>query len=115
MILPFAWLLMAGATWAIAPGSGWKKAVTGGVFAALIDIPMEAMMTGPLRYWTWNPTGPLPGGAPVTNTVGWFAVATAAGFLLGKISPSELRPRISAAWVLSGFLTLLVALALIRA
>jgi len=123
VILPFAWLLMAGAAWAIAPGTGWQKAITAGAIAALIDLPMEAVMTGPLRYWTWNPTGPLPGGAPVTNTIGWFAVATAAGLLLNLCQPpgnSETGsagrgPTTgSAAWVLGGFFVLTVALGAIR-
>jgi len=113
VILPFAWLLMAGAAWAISPGQRWSKAVVGGLFAALIDLPMEAVMTGPLRYWQWETAGPLPGGAPITNTLGWFAVATGAGFLLNSISESDRLQRISAGFVLGGFTILLVALGLL--
>ena len=113
-ILPFAWLLMAGAAWAISPGEGWRKAAISGGLAALIDIPMEAVMTGPLAYWRWDPGGPLPGGAPITNTIGWFVVATGAGLLLNRLLPSDPKSSLSARWVLGLFLLLLTALAVLQ-
>jgi len=115
LILPFAWALVAGASWSLAPGRGWPRAILAGLIAALIDLPMEAIMTGPLDYWRWKQPGPLPGGAPIANFLGWFAVATiAATFLNQNDGPAETHDaRRAAAVVLTGFGLLLGGLGFI--
>ncbi len=102
--LPFAWLMMAGAgylvaaRWARRPGTSpaWWAVPLGGVLAALADVPMEPVMAGPLGYWRWLEPGPLPGGAPVANFVGWVVVSAAAGAVLrlGPPPPDSREPLI---------------------
>lgn len=84
MLLPFAWMMMAGGAYLLVQRKvyGWMAAVMGGVVAALADLPMEPVMAGPLGYWKWLEQGPLPGGAPVMNFVGWVLTAAAAGAIL---------------------------------
>ncbi len=124
LALPFAWLLMAGAARLSVPGSGetqrhqarkaslWLGVMTGGLLAAGVDLAMEPVMAGPLGYWRWLVPGPLPGGAPLANPFGWWAVASLAGIVLSVGAPpvDAQGPR----WVLGGFVVLVVGLGLIR-
>ena len=103
--LPFAWLLMAGAS-CLALRSAWL----GGLLAALVDLAMEPVMAGPLHYWRWLDRGPLPGGAPVANFMGWWGTATLAGLIL--LRGTESRPE-APRWVLGGFVVLILGLGLI--
>ncbi|CAN5605068.1 hypothetical protein BH11ARM2_BH11ARM2_29890 [soil metagenome] len=82
ILLPFAWLLVAGSAFLAAPGKGALKILLGAFLATLVDAAMEPVMTGPLGYWRWTERGPLPGGAPIMNAVGWFGVSALAGWLL---------------------------------
>ena len=113
--LPFAWLLMAGASVLGVRGRRlgypWVSCVAGGLLAALVDLLMEPVMTGPLGYWRWLRPGPLPGGAPIANFLGWWAVATLAGAILtfGAQTVERRTPR----RVLVGFVVLIVGLGLI--
>lgn len=114
LLLPFAWLLMAGACRFLP----WDRrlgpvlaAIFGGLAAALVDLVMEPVMTDALGYWHWQARGPLPGGAPVLNFVGWWAVAAFAGYVLAPKG----RTRKEAPGVLAGFLALVVGLGLIQA
>jgi putative membrane protein len=85
-----------------------------GLIAASIDLPMEAIMTGPLNYWRWKQPGPLPGGAPIANFLGWFAVATiAAGILSQSSDRDEIRDFRPSALVLTGFAVLMAGLAVL--
>lgn len=114
LILPFAWALIAGASWAISPGRGWQRALLAGLIAASIDLPMEAIMTGPLDYWRWKQPGPLPGGAPIANFLGWFAVATiAAAFLNHSDDRENTYNPLAAALILAGFALLMLGLGLL--
>jgi len=113
LALPFAWLLMASsATLAaprgLTPQTGWRPALLGGLLAATIDLGMEPVMAGRLHYWRWLEPGPLPGGAPVANFLGWWAVGTMAGaVLISSIPPvRSTAPR----WVLGGFAVLVAGL-----
>ena len=110
--LPFAWLLMAGASaLGVSRVGTLTRALLGGLLAAFVDLLMEPVMTGPLGYWRWLRPGPLPGGAPVANFLGWWTVATLAALILTLgTPPSEARtPR----WVLGGFVLLILGLGLI--
>ena len=109
LLLPFAWLLMAGASNLSVGRRGWTWPVLGGLLAAVVDLAMEPVMAGPLGYWRWLVPGPLPGGAPLANFLGWWAVATVAGFVLGVPKRRDDTPR----WVLGGFVVLIVGLGLI--
>lgn len=113
LALPFAWLLMAGASVLAFQGrSWWRSALLGGLLAASVDVIMEPVMAGPLGYWHWLAPGSLPGGAPVANFLGWWGVATLAGLILtsGRSDVRSNAPR----WVLGGFVVLIVGLGLIR-
>ena len=110
LALPFAWLLMAGAATLSVPRVTYFP-LMGGLLAATVDLAMEPVMAGPLDYWRWLRPGPLPGGAPIANLVGWWATACLAGLILAfRIPPVPLRtPR----RVLLGFLALILGLGLI--
>lgn len=113
LALPFAWLLMAGASRLSLPAlRPLPCALLGGLLAACIDLAMEPVLAGPLRYWRWLDRGPLPGGAPIANFLGWWATATVAGLILTLgAPPSDAKaPRT----VLVGFLALIVGLGLIQ-
>jgi uncharacterized membrane protein len=64
-------------------------------------ILLEPVMVKKLGYWVWKAPGPLPGGAPVHNAVGWFLVALLASFF---IHPSPKKSNLlRAGWVLALF------------
>jgi putative membrane protein len=111
LLVPWAWLLVAGGcAWAL-PLRGWARSLAAGLVAALIDLPMEAVMTEVLRYWEWNPRGPLPGGAPWQNFFAWWAVASAAATLLPE--PPSTLAQLTALRVLSIYGAFLAAVWLI--
>lgn len=105
LALPFAWLLMAGGARLSVPGS----ILVSGLLAAVVDLVMEPVLAGPLGYWRWLAPGPLPGGAPVANFVGWWAVGALASLILGEPPIRANSPR----WVLGGFVVLIAGLGLI--
>ena len=73
LLLPFAWFMVAGAATFLFPiRVPCYLACFGAVaVAATTDLVMEPVMVERLRYWTWNPQGPLPGGAPIANFAAW--------------------------------------------
>jgi uncharacterized membrane protein len=113
LLLPFAWLLMAGAAVLSLPADRGPvfRSVVGGLIAATIDLAMEPVIAGSLGYWRWLTPGPLPGGAPIANFLGWWATATLAGLVLtyGMPKSDTAAPR----WVLGGFSVLILGLGLI--
>lgn len=117
LMLPFAWLLMAGASTFVAAGltrAVWQTVLLGGLIAAVVDLAMEPVMAGPLDYWRWLEKGPLPGGAPVSNFLGWWATAVVAGAILAVRVPSSVLRVHQAAWVLGGFVVLVLGLGVVR-
>lgn len=82
LMVPAAWALVVGACYLVgerAVGGAWA-APFAALLASGIDLVMEPVMTGRLGYWkwldsTWPWGGPLLGGAPVMNFVGWFATS----------------------------------------
>ena len=87
LLLPFAWMMMAGGAYLavhrwMPDEKKWLAIPLGALLAAMVDLPMEWAMTGALGYWVWTEPGPLPGGAPIMNFVGWVAVSAIAGALL---------------------------------
>lgn len=127
LLLPFAWFLMAGSAylvvcrWAtrrVEPGARPPLWVIpgGAVLAAVLDVPMEPVMTYVLGYWVWlDPTWPIGGpilGAPLMNAVGWVATSLIAGWVLhavGAYRASAREPGV----VLAGHLTLVLGMGLI--
>ncbi len=92
--VPFAWVLVVLASFALATRlmTRWPSAIVGGMIAALVDLPMEPVMTRVLGYWTWLQPGALPGGAPVENLCGWWGTATLGClFLLVAIQPKRIE------------------------
>ncbi|MGV3618654.1 MAG: carotenoid biosynthesis protein [Fimbriimonas sp.] len=92
--LPFAWFLMAGASyltviWIGKGGHGKLYAPLTGLLAAALDLIMEPVMVGPLGYWRWLDPGPLPGGAPWSNFLGWFATAALAAVALNAFGAAK--------------------------
>lgn len=103
LLLPFAWAMIAGgcARW-LHRRPIWLI----GLAAAAVDLVMEPVMVQRLEYWRWLDGGPLPGGVPLLNFIGWFLVSTAAAWLLGESDEAPCE----AGWVLVGHLALVSAL-----
>jgi len=103
--MPFVWtLVVTGSALAC-----WRRPYwIAGLVAAVMDLPIEPVYAGKLGYWKWAGSGLMPGGAPLLNFVGWFAVATFAAWILGSERERSSEP----AAVLAGFLALLIASAI---
>jgi putative membrane protein len=109
--LPFAWVLVVGTAYlSFAPR--WPRQAVGltAVAATLVDQLMEPTMTHSLSYWTWTDRGPLAGGTPVLNAVGWFIVSFVAALLLrgilGKDASANAKPGI----ILAAYLILVIGI-----
>lgn len=117
LLLPFAWMMMAGAAWLacarVLPGRMWAAVLAGGLLAALADIPMEPVMVHTLGYWKWLEPGPLPGGAPIMNFVGWTVTSWAAGGVLAAAGAKDDRKLPEPALVLAVHTVFTVLLGLI--
>ncbi len=123
--VPFAWVLVtlasvAGALWIfrfpdkqlLSPIKTSIIAVTAGLLAASVDLIMEPTMTGNLAYWHWNTQGPLPGGAPIANFLGWWATAGIGGLLVLHWPPRRhLNPQ-EPSIVLAGHVLLVIGVGL---
>ncbi|HEY0865908.1 MAG TPA: carotenoid biosynthesis protein, partial [Fimbriimonas sp.] len=84
VLLPFAWLLVSGAAFFVAVrwvGGSIGAVPAAAAIATAVDVPMEWTMAGGLRYWVWLERGPLPGGAPVANLLGWFGTSLLASLI----------------------------------
>lgn len=77
LLLPFAWAMVVGASFGLASRFP-KPLLIAPILAAVADLLMEPVMTHGLGYWKWLEKGPLPGGAPVLNLVGWLLVSAVA-------------------------------------
>lgn len=117
LLLPFAWMMMAGgaylAVWRWMPeDKKWLAIPLGAFLAALVDMPMEWAMTGALGYWVWTDPGPLPGGAPIMNFVGWVGVSALAGLMLffGRVEDKSRHPEPLIVLVVHLVFTLLIGL-----
>lgn len=117
LLVPFAWLLVVAGCYSVAQEwaeSRWLRAAITGVLAVGIDLVMEPVMAGPLDYWRWIDRGPMPGGAPVLNSIGWFAIASLAGLGFALAWRVRYCPR-QAAFVLAGHLVLTLSIGAIHA
>jgi len=106
LLLPFAWLLVAGASYALARNwfSGLAAALVGGLLAALFDLALlEPVMVQRLGFWRWLQPGPLPGGAPWSNFFAWWATAALAGYVFTRWDLAPRRENATAAGVLAPF------------
>lgn len=126
--VPFAWALVVGASnFAVTRPQGGAEvaSVTGAnihvplapfliaLVAAALDLVMEPVMAGPLHYWQWVTPGPLPGGAPILNTVGWFGTSLVGALALRLLSSNRVDSRGNARAVLAGHLLLTLGLGVI--
>lgn len=117
VLLPMAWLLVAGAAYSLAQewvSSLWGRAIVAGMLAAVLDLVMEPVMSGPLGYWRWLQKGPLPGDVPIANLFGWLFTGTTAGLIFALSIKRGFCPR-QAAYVLAGHLVLTLGLGAIIA
>lgn len=105
LLLPFAWFLIAGGCAIALRPLGKSMLVLAPLLATLIDFFMEPVMTQKLEYWDWTTPGPLPGGAPWLNVVGWFATSLLASLILRKGKGSD-----EAAWILTAYVVLIAGL-----
>lgn len=74
LLIPLAWLLIPGG-WALFASTKWKfgpAVLIAASGSALTDLLMEPVLVYKLHYWTWISKGPLPGGAPYANALGWW-------------------------------------------
>ncbi len=77
LLLPAAWLMVVGAS-ALACQSIKSLLLAcfaSAAIATTLDLAMEATLAGKLGYWHWQGPGPLPGGAPLSNSVTWFVLS----------------------------------------
>jgi uncharacterized membrane protein len=80
VVVPLAWAWMAWPSWLAAARltrGGWRAAATAAVALAGWDLFLDPQMVA-AGYWRWSAVGPhLPGeaGVPLTNYLGWLAVA----------------------------------------
>ena len=105
LLLPLAWLLVAGGSYLVA-----RRAWLGAILATAADFVMEPVMVQRLGYWRWLEPGPLPGGAPWLNPIGWFVCTWVAGLILSR---RERKSTLDAPVVLGGFLLLVAGLGII--
>lgn len=115
LLLPLAWLMIAGAAERIVrPLPAWAAVPLAGLGAASIDLVMEPVATGPLGYWRWFDPGPLPGGAGWSNFAGWLAVSLVGATILRQSEAPEPGARREAALVLVLHLLMFGAIWLFR-
>jgi uncharacterized membrane protein len=114
LLLPFAWLMMASAGYfaALRITSGWKAVTLGALLASLVDLVMEPVMVHRLGYWVWPEGGPLPGGVPLMNFVGWFVTCFVAGAIWKANGSEDICTGWDGAWVLVGHLALVAGMAI---
>ena len=114
LLLPFAWAKIVLACIQLTPHE-WPVAgriAATATLAATVDLFMEPVMVWQLRYWSWIPAdGPLPGGAPYQNFIGWWLVSAlaAAATLRSSVKPD----RRTAAIVLGAYVALIIGFGLI--
>lgn len=108
--VPLAWFVMAGGSAIACTRLGRASVPAAGMLAAAVDLLMEPSMTGKLAYWRWIEPGPLPGGAPWSNVLGWFA-SSAMGAAIVAVTLRGNRVRVSTGWwIVGGQLALSLAL-----
>lgn len=98
LLLPFAWMLVAGAAFFACAKAGPVAWLAGAVLAAMVDLFMEPVMVYRLGYWVWDPIGPL-FGAPLMNFFGWVLTSAIAGLVLSRFGGREVGHP-NAVWVL---------------
>lgn len=116
--LPFAWFLMAGASYLMVAWIGQGRlgkfyALFAGLLAALLDMAMEPVMVHRLGYWRWMTPGPLPGGVPLSNFLGWFATTALAAVALNAFGAGKAWRAPEPKLVLLGHMLLTLGLGLI--
>lgn len=115
LLLPVAWLMIVGAAERLARPLPTGVAIPAvGAIAALIDLVLEPVATGPLGYWRWLVPGPLPGGAPWMNLGGWFLVSCLGAAILRRSTPPTRPERHEAGLLLLLYLALLATIWLAR-
>jgi len=119
MQVPFAWALVTLGSLGVARlvpalrSNIFLISVAAGLVAALVDLVMEPVMTGPLSYWHWNPLGPLPGGAPLANFFGWWGTAAAGAAIAAWFLRCKCAESRESILTLSGHLALVLGIGLI--
>ncbi len=114
LLVPLAWILVAGGSYLTMRSILRPPAAVaaGALLAMLIDVPMEALMAGPLGYWKWTAPGQV-FGAPISNMIAWFVVSSLVGFILMRMTP-EARADRGASFALAGFCALSALLSLVN-
>lgn len=117
--LPFAWLLIVGGAFLLVGKLKPIGPVMVALVAASIDFWMEAVMVEKLKYWSWGTNilekpSTLPGGAPLQNTIGWFAVSLLAAIVLSR-SPVSSKGAKEGQWLLGLYCLLMLAIWVFRA
>ncbi|GLW09139.1 hypothetical protein Misp01_42680 [Microtetraspora sp. NBRC 13810] len=73
VVVALAWAGMGLAAYAVAPGGGWTRVVTGAVALTAWDLFLDPQMLR-LGLWVWEQEGPYRG-VPLSNFAGWLAVS----------------------------------------
>jgi uncharacterized membrane protein len=90
-VIPLAWTWMAWPAWLAAGRLARRRTarvLTAGLGLAAWDLFLDPQMVAE-GYWTWSDPSPtLPGvpDVPISNYVGWFAVAVAMMAVLARVS-----------------------------
>jgi uncharacterized membrane protein len=106
LLLPFAWVLVAGSS---SLSSRW--AIGAAALAAGLDLVMEGALAGKMGYWRWQSVGPLLGHSPWSNSVSWFVLSLVAALVMRRGVEEKLDWRIPLS-VLAGQLVLMLCLTL---
>jgi putative membrane protein len=82
LVIPLAWTWMAWPAWLVAGRltTGWFRVPVAAWALASWDLFLDPQMVG-AGYWVWRD---VPGGVPLSNYAGWFAVSLV---LMALLSP----------------------------
>ncbi len=90
-----AWIVLLGYTWdhtSRMQASFLLRATIGALWMTAIDLVIDPLAAGPLRYWAWHSDG-FYFGVPLHNFAGWFLVSFCLHLLLHSRRAEQTRRR----------------------
>ena len=86
MVMVCAWLILVAYVQEMLRGASlpaWARVGVGAVWLTSVDLVIDPLAAGPLKYWVWEHPG-LYYGIPATNFAGWLLVSLAVCAIAGK-------------------------------